>query len=84
MAGAAYSTAQRAIARTIREAREKAGLHQDQLAERIGRTQSYISKIEGGHQGVDVLLLFDIAVALGIEPVDLYARATADILKNPK
>lgn len=36
----------------LREAREKAGLSQVQLAEKLGRNQSYVSKLERGEQGI--------------------------------
>lgn len=70
---------QKAIGRALRTAREGAGLQQIQLGERIGKTQGYISKIEGGHQGVDVLLLHDIATALEIDPVKLYASVIGSL-----
>lgn len=70
---------QKVLGRALRAAREGAGLQQIQLGERIGKTQGYISKIEGGHQGVDVLLLHDIATALEIDPVKLYASVIASL-----
>lgn len=66
---------QKILARILRQAREEAGLQQSELGLLIGKTQGYISKVEGGHQGVDVLLLYDIAVALRHAPQDLFARA---------
>ena len=81
MAGTAYSDERRIIARIIREAREHSGLHQNDLAERISKTQSYISKIEGSHQGVDVLVLLDIAQALAINPVDLFSDIAKEIFR---
>lgn len=82
MAGPAYSEERRIIARIIREARERVGLHQAGLAERIGKTQSYISKIEGSHQGVDVLVLLDIAQALDIDSIDLFSLISSEILRT--
>jgi transcriptional regulator with XRE-family HTH domain len=78
----AYSDERRIIARLIREARERVGLHQSVLAERINKTQSYISKIEGSHQGVDVLVLLDIAQALDIDSIDLFALMSSEILRT--
>ena len=79
MTGTAYSDERRVIARVIREARERSGLHQNLLAERIGKTQSYISKIEGSHQGVDVLVLMEIARALEIDAVQLFNQIFIEI-----
>jgi len=66
---------QKILARILRQAREEAGLQQSELGRLIGKTQGYISKVEGGHQGVDVLLFYDIAMALQHVPQDLFARA---------
>lgn len=73
---------QKAIGSALRAAREAAGLQQIQLGDRIGKTQGYISKIENGHQGVDVLLLHDIALALNAEPAALYALITNEVITN--
>ncbi|RQT27143.1 MULTISPECIES: helix-turn-helix domain-containing protein [Burkholderia] len=43
------------LRRTLKEVRLGAGLTQTQLAERLGRGQSYVSKVERGEQFVDVL-----------------------------
>ncbi len=75
----AFGERQKTVGRVLRQAREDAGLQQIELARRIGKTQGYISKIEGGHQGVDVLLLYDIAIALGNEPAALYTHVVAEI-----
>ena len=75
----AFGERQKIVGKALRQAREEAGLQQIELGRLIGKTQGYISKIEGGHQGVDVLLLHDIANALGNEPADLYARITAEL-----
>lgn len=75
----AFGERQKTVGRVLRQAREDAGLQQIELARRIGKTQGYISKIEGGHQGVDVLLLYDIAIALGNEPSALYTHVVAEI-----
>ncbi|WP_150777652.1 helix-turn-helix domain-containing protein [Pandoraea sputorum] len=43
------------LRRTLKEVRLGAGLTQTQLAERLGRGQSYVSKVERGEQFLDVL-----------------------------
>lgn len=79
MAGAIYSGEQISVARAFAAARRDAGLKQVELAEAIGKHQSYISDIERGQRRVDVLELYAIARALKMKPVDLYARLTADL-----
>jgi ribosome-binding protein aMBF1 (putative translation factor) len=53
------------------EARENAGLMQWQLAERLKRPQSYISKFERGERRLDVIEFLDVAKALRIDPLEL-------------
>ena len=53
------------------EAREEAGVSQEQLADRLGRPQSYVSKIELGQRRLDVIEYLTIARAVGYDPYDL-------------
>ena len=46
-----------ALCRLLRETREKAGLTQVELAEKIGETQSYVSKVERGERRLDLVQL---------------------------
>jgi len=41
----------------LRETREKAGLTQGELAERLGETQSFVSKCERGERRMDIVEL---------------------------
>jgi transcriptional regulator with XRE-family HTH domain len=49
------------------KARTQAGLKQTDVAERLGRPQSYLSKIERGERGLDVIEFLDIAKAIGFD-----------------
>jgi len=53
------------LAQCLKEERKKAGLTQEQLAERIGTKKSYISKIENGRADVQLSTLFRIFNGLG-------------------
>ncbi|MGM9846922.1 MAG: helix-turn-helix domain-containing protein [Muribaculaceae bacterium] len=53
------------LAECLREERKKAGLTQEELAERIGTKKSYISKVENGHTDVQLSTLFRIFEGLG-------------------
>lgn len=49
-------------------ARKESGLTQQQLAERLGKPQSYVSKYERGERRLDVVEFLWIARALNIDP----------------
>lgn len=50
----------------LREMRIKAGLTQSELATRIGKDQTFVSKYESGERRLDVLELREICQAIGI------------------
>ena len=52
------------------EARKAAGLTQEDLAGELGRPQSYVSKYERGERRLDVVEFFDVAEAIGIDPLE--------------
>jgi DNA-binding XRE family transcriptional regulator len=53
------------LAKTLKEERIRAGLTQEQLAERIGTKKAYISRIENGKSDVQLNTLFRIFDGLG-------------------
>ncbi len=53
------------LAETLKEERIRAGLTQQQLAERIGTKKTYISRIENGKADVQLNTLFRIFEGLG-------------------
>jgi transcriptional regulator with XRE-family HTH domain len=57
-------------------ARRAAGLTQQQVAERLGRPQSFVAKYEGGERRLDVIEFLSVSRALGKSPVELLKRLT--------
>lgn len=53
------------LAETLKEERLKAGLTQEQLAERIGTKKTYISRLENGKADIQLSTLFRIFEGLG-------------------
>ena len=51
----------------MRQMRQKAKLRQVQLAEKLHKPQSYISKIENGSRGISVVELHELCAACGVE-----------------
>jgi transcriptional regulator with XRE-family HTH domain len=50
-------------------ARKKAGLTQHDVAERLGRPQSFVAKYEGGERRLDVVEFLQVATSVGGDPV---------------
>jgi transcriptional regulator with XRE-family HTH domain len=59
----------------IVEARIAAELTQQTVADRLGRPQSYVAKVEGCERRIDVVELLQIAKAIGFDPVALIRPA---------
>ncbi len=55
-------------------ARKKAGLTQVDLAKRLSRPQSFVSKFERGERRLDVVEFLDIAEAVGINPYEFLSK----------
>lgn len=56
----------RRLCRRLRELRESAGLTQIELAERLGSSQSYVTKYETGDRRLDLIQLRSVCDALGV------------------
>jgi transcriptional regulator with XRE-family HTH domain len=59
------------VGRNAARLRKAAGLTQEQLAERSGFSQQYISKLEQGRRNPTIVSLYELANGLGASPVDL-------------
>lgn len=75
MSKSLFSKANEKFVETLISARLKAGLKQSELAEIVGKDQSYISNIERGQRRVDMLEFYILAKAMKANPVELYASA---------
>ena len=53
------------LAQTLKEERLRAGLTQEQLAEKIGTKKTYISRLENGKSDIQLNTLFRIFEGLG-------------------
>lgn len=58
----------------LAESRKKAGLSQAQLATRLSRPQSFVSKYERGERRLDVVEFKAVAEALGLDPLQILRR----------
>ena len=64
------------------EARKAAGLTQVDVADRLGRTQAYVSRYENGSRRLDVIEFFEVAEAIGFNPVTLLRKLHAELSGN--
>jgi transcriptional regulator with XRE-family HTH domain len=62
----------RAFRERLRRARLDAGLSQEDVAARVGRPQTWVSKCELGERRVDFVELEDLAAAVG-KPMSFFA-----------
>lgn len=74
MTTSTYDPKYKKFRRLLIEARQKQSMTQTQLAEKLGRPQSFISKYENGERRIDLVEFLEIADALMIDPVDFIRR----------
>lgn len=61
----------------VRELRRRAGLTQTEVGRRMGTSQVFVARCESGSRRVDVAEFIEIAVALGADPVKVFAELVA-------
>ena len=62
--------------------RKEAGLLQEDLAKRLGKPQSFVSKYEIGERRLDIIELKQICKAMGVSFVKL-AKRVESLLRSP-
>lgn len=65
-------------------ARKAAGLTQSQLAQKLGKPQSYVSKIERHERRLDVVEFVIVCKALGVAPQSILAELEVRLDAEPK
>ena len=59
------------VGRNLRRIRQQKGLTQEQLAERSGFSQQYLSGLERGERNPTIVTLYELAQTLGATLLDL-------------
>ena len=67
MVNSVHTKRYRALLTTLIDARKANGLSQAQLAEQLGRVQTFVSKYERGERRLDVVEFIDVAETLKID-----------------
>jgi transcriptional regulator with XRE-family HTH domain len=79
-----FSGAHRHVVDALVAARRRAGLTQAEVAERIGRDQSFISLIENAQRRIDVLEFFVLARAMGADAIGMLKEIEAKLPRELK
>ena len=66
-----YDDEYRRLIDALRQARANSGLTQQQVADRLGRPQSFVAKIEGFEHRLDIVEFIHLCRAIGAEPAAL-------------
>jgi transcriptional regulator with XRE-family HTH domain len=67
------------VAKLLADTRKEQGLLQEDVADRLGRTQAYLSKCETGLRRIDLIELLDILRALNVEPHAFMDKVLAQV-----
>lgn len=70
MAASTHHQDYQLLVAALREARRKAKVTQLELADRIGNTQTFVSKVERGERRLDIVELVEFCEALDISPIE--------------
>jgi transcriptional regulator with XRE-family HTH domain len=68
----------------LKEARKQRGVTQVDLADRLGNTQTFVSKMERGERRLDVVEFVEICEALIVAPCDLLSEFLRQRKRVPK
>jgi transcriptional regulator with XRE-family HTH domain len=77
-----YTREYAVLLRLLREAREQAGTTQVQLAEKLGQSQSFVSKLERGDRRIDVIQLRTICQIVGVSLYEFVDRLEGELAKS--
>ena len=71
------SKGQMALCEALADARDRAGLTQEDLAQRLKCHQSLVARIESGQRRIDVVELIVLARAIGFDTTEILALVEA-------
>lgn len=86
MPASVHSDAYSSVVDYLIELRRAQGVHQSELARRLGKHQQFISKVENRVRRLDVVEFYEYVRALGVDPqkaiAEVYAQFDADVAQG--
>lgn len=79
-----FTSDYRVFLQTLKDCREKAGLSQMKLAEKLGQSQSFVSKCERGETRIDIVQLRMFCRVFGITLSSFVAEYEARLAAKKK
>ena len=76
MAKSIFTREYKTLCRELIEIRKRNNLTQMQIAKRLARPQSYVSKYEHGERRLDVVEFVQVAKAVGVDPCAILKKLT--------
>ncbi len=74
MARSLHTAAHRELVAAVKALRKAAGLNQRELADRVGREQNFIARIETGQRRIDLVEWITLCDACDVDPATEIAR----------
>lgn len=68
------SPSQKRLQELLLRVRKERKLSQEDVAKKLGRPQSFVSKYESGERLLDVIEFIDVARAMGADPNDILSE----------
>jgi transcriptional regulator with XRE-family HTH domain len=79
-----FTSEYEAFLQSLISARKTADITQQDLAGRLGKPQSFVSKYERRERRLDVVEFVKIAKAIGIDPCEIVREIEVQISEKPK
>ena len=77
-----HSASYRHLLLLLIEARKKSKMTQQDLSEKLGRPQSYVSKFERAERRLDVIEFLEISDTVGADPYELLKEIEAMVVRE--
>lgn len=82
MAKTLYRTENSVLRQMLRGAREQAGLTQGDVSKAVGKSQTFLSDVERGVRRLDVIELWEICQAMGLDLSEFIAQFEAELARR--